>query len=277
MAWNAFNTHQNQFLAERQIHIERTLIDLGLTSVSPLNPSEIRTWKSIERWFIHLFPFMQPFLGTELQSITDEKKNKKIIIESNPKTIRQRRFIQESTPSVAQCQCPPGPKGEKGDRGFAGFPGEMGPKGERGHPGSIVWNGVKGEKGEPGRDPDLIRDGRESSLSSSSSTKLVAGPPGPPGPPGPKGDIGPPGLTGMGETGPPGQDGLPGEKGSRGEQGSRGPSGDKGDKGDEGREGRRGFRGRPGLPGPAGMDALPCPREFLSNYENMCSSCCKKP
>lgn len=65
---------------------------------------------------------------------------------------------------------------------------------------------VQGEKGEPGRDSDLIRDGRESSLSSSSSTKFVAGPPGPPGPPGPKGDIGPPGLNGMGETGPPGQD-----------------------------------------------------------------------
>lgn len=100
MAWNAFNTHQNQFLAERQIHIERTLIDLGLTSVSPLNPSEIRTWRSIERWFIHLFPFMQPFLATELQSITDEKKNKKIIIESNPV-----RFVFLEMPSEILDTC----------------------------------------------------------------------------------------------------------------------------------------------------------------------------
>ncbi len=47
--------------------------------------------------------------------------------------------------------------------------------------------------------------------------------------------------------------------------------------GEEGREGQRGFRGRPGLPGPAGMDALPCPREALLNFENMCNTCCKKP
>jgi hypothetical protein len=25
------------------------------------------------------------------------------------------------------------------------------------------------------------------------------------------------------------------------------------------------------------MDALPCPREALLNFENMCNTCCKKP
>jgi hypothetical protein len=45
----------------------------------------------------------------------------------------------------------------------------------------------------------------------------------------------------------------------------------------KGDEGNRGFRGRPGFPGPAGMDALPCPRELLLNIDNTCNSCCKKP
>jgi len=47
--------------------------------------------------------------------------------------------------------------------------------------------------------------------------------------------------------------------------------------GEDGREGPRGLRGRPGLPGPPGMDGLPCSRDVLTDFENMCQNCCKKP
>ncbi|UJR35900.1 hypothetical protein I4U23_028643 [Adineta vaga] len=265
LGWNVYNTHQYQILAERQLKLENILTEiLPPSSLHLFN--QMQTTSSYELWVTKVLGFLKQLTSNDVPN----NNSSPITAQPNTNVIRQRRYVQEAQQN--NCLCPAGPKGEKGDRGFAGFPGEMGPKGERGYPGSIVWNGVKGDKGDPGNG-----DHMGMALLPSSQLKHIQGPPGPPGPAGPKGDIGPAGHNGIGETGPPGQDGLPGEKGGRGEQGVQGSPGEKGDKGEEGREGPRGFRGRPGLPGPAGMDALPCPREVLANFDNMCSSCCKKP
>ncbi|CAF1931860.1 unnamed protein product [Rotaria magnacalcarata] len=264
IGWTAYNTHQYRILAERQSKLENIITEF-LPSSSSI-PSFIRQPTSIELWLDEVFSF--------LRQLTSKDKNKidnSISIAKTPKiVVRERRYAQEST--IPNCQCPPGPKGDKGERGLEGYPGEMGPKGERGPPGSIIWNGIKGEKGEPGRALEPMSTG----ISVASQEKLIQGPPGPPGPPGPKGDIGPAGHGGFNKVGLPGRDGLPGEKGNQGDTGPRGLSGEKGDKGEEGPGGKRGFPGRPGSPGPAGMDAFPCPREVLRNFDNACNSCCKK-
>jgi hypothetical protein len=63
IAWNAYNTHQYQILAERQLKLENILTELLPSSSS--TPSFHHEPPSIEQWFSKMFHSIQQFISKD--------------------------------------------------------------------------------------------------------------------------------------------------------------------------------------------------------------------